>query len=183
MKTLLAILTLWFPFVTFGQNISTGSPADQTWSLGYGIINEMLPEGQPYEAITFLGKSDVQIWGRLALYAEYQFTQASSTPNIDSDYEFGLNLGLQFRQPITDALGATVAVGSGPHFITVETGKQANGFIFSDNFEAGIQYHIASLNTTIVAKGRYRHISNAGLAEPNGGIDNFFLVLGFGAGF
>jgi hypothetical protein len=80
-----------------------------------------------------------------------------------------------------DRLSLYAAIGSGPHYITVETDRQARGFIFSDNFELGSAYNFERINTAFLLKFRFRHISNAGLKEPNGGIDNFFVIAGLSA--
>jgi hypothetical protein len=69
-------------------------------------------------------------------------------------------------------------MGTGPHFISLRTSRQARGFIFSDNLELGLIYPVSNLHLDFNVKARYRHISNAGLEDPNVGIDNLFLVLG-----
>ena len=71
----------------------------------------------------------------------------------------------------------TAAIGTGPHYLSLESDIQAKGFIFSDNFEVAFYQKLKSrLGFSI--KMRFRHLSNAGLKEPNIGIDNFFLMLG-----
>ena len=71
-------------------------------------------------------------------------------------------------------------LGSGPHYINAQTQRQAKGFIFSDNLAAGIRLPLpAHLAGEFNIQYRLRHISNAGLKSPNGGINNGFLVVGF----
>ena len=99
-----------------------------------------------------------------------------------ADYEFGFNAGLRYHLGLTPFLELNAAIGSGPHFISVQTRRQADGFIFSDNMEIGFTYFMP-VRTTINVKARFRHISNAGLQAPNGGIDNLFVVIGIGTTF
>ncbi len=177
LRTALLLLFLGLSGSSMGQTTDFRSPHD-SWSLGYSLIHELLPEGINYKPVTFLSNHSLWQIKRLTIYAESQFTQAYSPINTRTDFEFGLNMGLSFLFLQTDRLSLNAAIGSGPHYITVETGRQAQGFIFSDNLELGAAYDMKSVQTSFLLKFRYRHISNAGLKEPNGGIDNFFVMAG-----
>ena len=82
-----------------------------------------------------------------------------------------------YQIPLSDKFRLSLAMGTGPHFISLKTNRQSRGFIFSDNLELGLIYPVSKLHLDFNLKVRYRHISNAGLEEPNGGIDNLFLVF------
>ncbi|MBM3441042.1 MAG: acyloxyacyl hydrolase, partial [Bacteroidetes bacterium] len=56
--------------------------------------------------------------------------------------------------------------------------RQARGFIFSDNAFGGVNLKCAK-HTWIDLRIGFRHISNAGLREPNGGVNNLMLSGGF----
>lgn len=146
--------------------------------LGYSVIAEQLPEGYPYRPLTILPSARLWGKGRLAIYAEGQFTQASSPFGFKAEYEIGANFGFRYHFFLNRNLRVNAAIASGPHYITIETRRQANGFIFSDNFELGLSQYIPSVDAEIQARWRFRHISNAGLKAPNGGIDNLFLIIG-----
>lgn len=177
LKTGLIILFLGVSFSSSGQSTDIRTP-NNSWSLGYSLIHELLPEGINYRPVTFLGNHPIWQIKKLTIYAESQFTEAFSPITMRTDFEIGVNMGISFLFIQTRRLSLNAAIGSGPHYITVETGRQASGFIFSDNFELGAAYNIKNINTTFLLKFRYRHISNAGLKEPNGGIDNFFVITG-----
>ncbi len=164
-------------FSVFGQKKGLRLP-QSSWSLGYGLINEVLPEGNAYKPSTILGNFPLWTFNRLTIYAESQFVEAFSVVHLKTDFEFGINAGLSYNFLQTQKVSLHAAIGSGPHFITVRTGKQAKGFIFSDNLEIGALYRLKSIDAALVFKLRYRHISNAGLNEPNGGIDNLFFITG-----
>ena len=72
----------------------------------------------------------------------------------------------------------SLGLGSGPHYLGFDSAIQKKGFIFSDNFFLNFSQSI-SHDLWIDYEVRFRHISNAGIAEPNIGIDNFFLGIGF----
>jgi len=97
-----------------------------------------------------------------------------------SNYEFGVNvrLGANFSLSPNDVLRLKLA--SGPHYITVETEKQANGFIFSDYFLLvyNRRFFINKSPFSIEFEFGYRHISNAGLQEPNRSISNIIFGIG-----
>lgn len=163
--------------------LRNGNLPNGNWGLGYSVLDEVLPEGDEYNPYTLLGNYTIWQRKRFLIYAESQFTQMSSPIRERTNYEFGGNLGFTYLFINNPRLRMNASIGSGPHFITINTGKQARGFIFSDNFEIGSSYNLFKLNFTIVLKVRYRHISNAGLNEPNGGIDNLFVVAGVGTTF
>ena len=93
------------------------------------------------------------------------------------ELEFGCNFGLRYEQEINAANRLYAAIGTGPHYITAETGKQHRGYLFSDNFIAG-WYH--QIHGPIYSNVQYhfRHISNANLMKPNQGLDNHLITLG-----
>ena len=149
-------------------------------NIGNSVIDELLPEGITYTPLTMLGSFSLWNKGKFSIYGEGQLVQAIHSFNFNTEYEFGANLGVMFQQPINPNINLTAAIGSGPHYVTIDTRRQADGFIFSDNFELGFSFFLPSIQTTLNLKSRFRHISNAGLQEPNGGIDNLFVILGIG---
>jgi hypothetical protein len=180
LNTGLLFLFLGIATVSFGQKADFRAP-QSSWSLGYSLIHEQLPEGVTYQPIIILGNYPIWQFGRLTIYAEPQFTLVYPRINDRTDFELGVNMGFLYTFFQADRLSLYAAIGSGPHYITVETDRQARGFIFSDNFELGSAYNFERINTAFLLKFRFRHISNAGLKEPNGGIDNFFVIAGLSA--
>jgi len=149
-------------------------------NFGISVLAEQLPENVAYNPVIFLPKLRLWDFGKVSIYTEGQFTVAPSGVRKDANFEFGLNAGVQFRQHLFSGLALNALMGFGPHYITLESRQQATGFIFSDNVEIGFSYPLIRWNTEILLKGRFRHISNAGLNEPNRGLDNFFIVFGMG---
>jgi hypothetical protein len=115
----------------------------------------------------------------LAWYAEpqFNFVKGDYTPKGGIDYEFGLNLGIRNYVKINEGFYFYQMLGSGPHYVSAEIGRQANGFIFSDNLALGT---FLKLRGELFLNFQYvqRHISNAGLKAPNGGVNSYNFVIG-----
>ncbi|MCF6352359.1 MAG: acyloxyacyl hydrolase [Cyclobacteriaceae bacterium] len=94
------------------------------------------------------------------------------------EYEFGLNFIIAFGFQIGENSILSINVGAGPHYITAAIERQASGFIFSDHFNIAYKKKINTWQLGVTAG--IRHISNAGLEEPNLGIEN--IGLGFSLG-
>jgi len=150
----------------------------------YGLPYYSLPEGSRYYVLlaggTFsfpLFKTRKNFNMSIDIFPHYGFVWVDSD---GSNYEFGVNvrLGANFSLSPNDVLSLKIATG--PHYITVETEKQANGFIFSDYFLIVYdrRFFINKSPFAIEFEFGYRHISNAGLQEPNRSISNF--IFGFG---
>lgn len=93
-------------------------------------------------------------------------------------YEFGLNLGINMEKTFNDGkMGIYMGVGTGPHFISDGTHRQADGILFCNNIYAGFKCKLNGHLELDIRPG-FRHISNAGLWEPNGGINNSMLGIG-----
>lgn len=154
--------------------------------IGYSFVDEMLPEGNSYHPInliynyTFpLKKKQVDNKSNLFLQFEPQINPVFIN-NGKNAIEFGVNVGLLYHLMIADDIILFAGIGSGPHFISINTKLQSSGFIFSDNLILGYRRCFKSWNKPLElnVQLRFRHISNAGIKEPNTGIDNFFILIG-----
>jgi hypothetical protein len=116
----------------------------------------------------------------LAWYAEpqFNFVKGDSTKKASLDYEFGLNLGIRNYVKINDGFYFYQMLGSGPHYISAKVGRQASGFIFSDNLALGTLLRLNEKGLFLNFQYVQRHISNAGLKDPNGGVNSYNFVIG-----
>jgi hypothetical protein len=112
------------------------------------------------------------------LFPHYGFVWVEDDP---SNYEFGLNVRLGFNLQATPNDLFSFKIASGPHYITVETEKQASGFIFSDYYLITYdrRLYLGNQAFALELEFGYRHMSNAGIQEPNRSICNFIFGLGF----
>jgi hypothetical protein len=155
----------------------------------YGSPYYYLPEGQRYYVLTtgatfsfplFQAKKAFNM--SLDLFPHYAFVWVDDD---NSNYEFGLNVRLGFNLAPSPNDLVSFKLGSGPHYITVETEKQANGFLFSDYFLLAYdrRLYFGKQAFALELEFGYRHISNAGFQQPNRSISNFIFGLGFSVVF
>lgn len=123
------------------------------------------------------------LWG-LEIIAQPQYNitgytvdQFSST--LLKGHEFGLNIGFLLRSNFCSGrLSLYAAASSGPHFVSGVPDRQSRGFIFSDNLFVGLNVLIYR-NLYLDLRTGTRHISNAELKHPNGGLNNYVYKAGF----
>ena len=107
-----------------------------------------------------------------------RFNVNDGEPLDQRGLEFGANLGLIMERHFVGSRGAFYAgVSSGPHFLQKETHRQTSGPIFSSALFLGYAHQITRHMVIDIRPG-YRHISNAGIYIPNGGINNSTLSMG-----
>jgi len=165
-----------------GQKSLPAKITNSSWSIAPSYIAENLPEGVAYYPHMVLARHYIYDFSPdkhgFLIYGEPQLVTASLLGNGRTEVEGGFNMGIEYQLRFLRSWYLQAAIGSGPHYISLNTELQAGGFIFSDNFEIGIIKNMPGIATQIHLRTRFRHISNAGLQSPNKGIDNFFLVFG-----
>lgn len=92
-------------------------------------------------------------------------------------HETGINVQFNFNYALSNNDILSIRGGAGPHYVTVQTDRQASGYIFSDNIAISYRRRFDNYNIGLFAG--IRHISNAGLQQPNLGIDNIMISLEF----
>jgi hypothetical protein len=148
---------------------------------GYGDVVE-----GPYIPIFFIVHMgmDMKRWfpslqgrrGTLSLFFEPQF--GFTAISQENGVEFGVGVGLKYAYPMGDLYSAYILGSVGPHVMSLKTQDQANGFIFNDTIGVGMEFKISS-GSAINIECRLRHLSNAGIKEPNYGIENLIGLVGF----
>lgn len=92
--------------------------------------------------------------------------------------EAGLNVGFRYLTPLADWVSVYGEISSGPVYFSIDTVEQGDeGFNFISQFGAGLQFEFAR-NIALNAGYRFRHLSNAGLSDPNDGINTNALITG-----
>jgi len=185
-------LTVLTVLITAGRvDAETGQPwpavSESGVMMGYGYTRVAEGRYKPFLMIWHVGfnlkefpseRSD----GRkdtLSWYLEPQINPAFS-PRVDA--EFGVGVGIKYMHHITDRLSAYAMASVGPHWITLQTSDQADGFIFSDTLGVGLSIFVTD-NSALNLEFRARHLSNAELAQPNVGIDSLFGAVGYSVFF
>lgn len=170
-----------------GLSTLSAQKKSKDWWLGAGYLYpayaETLPEEVKYEAHLFrlyaayAPFNQHSFWYRLSFTAEPQYAAVSLPESDRREKDYGINFGARFDWLTIDNLRSYVFLSTGPHFITTETVLQTKGFLFSDNIGFGVLIAIKETPFDIGIEGRFRHMSNAGIHYPNGGIDNAFVGL------
>ena len=94
-----------------------------------------------------------------------------------TNMEMGLGILFRYSYPLTSKLYPYIEVGTGPYYTTLKTHEQSTQFNFDDQGGGGLTYFFR--NDTAVNIGyRFRHVSNAGIKSPNGGIQCHEYLIG-----
>jgi hypothetical protein len=185
MKQLLRNLTLVLVFLN-AINANAQKHSARAWKFasagGFTGFGHAINTDTRYEPIFFSGdfswsftkgpkKRDFVAW-----YFEPQFNIVLTDRPVD--IEFGANLGIRNYIRVNDGLFFYQMLGSGPHYISAVVKRQANGFIFSDNLAIGAYTRLNSKDLFLNLQFRIRHLSNAELKQPNGGINAWNVIVG-----
>lgn len=186
----LLILFVLFPVLVFSQEIKSLHTSKHKIGFDYGLGKN---NGLGFTAIDIDRDYEVhllqfQYYRSLIRYKTFgleavgqpqiNFAKFKTDSGSKKAIEFGLNIGLLFRFIFfNERLSIYGLISSGPHFISKTPQRQANNFIFSDNFFGGINYKISEGLYVDVRPGK-RHVSNLDLQSPNGGINTFVLNIG-----
>lgn len=150
----------------------------------YGSPYYCLPEGSRYYVVNtgamvsfplFKGKKRFNL--SLDLFPHYGFIWLDSCNDY---FEVGVNLRLSANFSLSPDDVLRLMLASGPQYISVQTEKQAKGFSFSDYYLLAYDRRISvkRMHYGLRFEFGYRHVSNAGLKEPNRSISNFIFGLG-----
>lgn len=191
MRKLLFISFLLFTTYCFGQQSELSSNNDKN-KIGFisGVGNVKIGplvstnKGYYYKATFYelqwyqqlLKKKNTTI--DLLIQPQYNLTKFKylDTDPISSGYEFGLNFGFIYRKTY-NKFSLYGLITTGPHYISGAPIRQSKGFIFSDNFNIGLNYNIHK-NLFFDFRPGFRHISSAYITHPNGGINLITFCAG-----
>ena len=106
------------------------------------------------------------------------FAEQSNSHSRRHNWEVGVGLGLLVRSNMKKRNWSPYLLASiGPHFISSSLARQSKGFIFSDNVWIGFKWNVNYSLCMDVRLG-FRHLSNAGIKQPNGGINSLQSGIG-----
>jgi hypothetical protein len=151
------------------------------FKIGVNFYSIELPEGQHYKPLLLMGNFGWELTKKEKKGKWWVMFEPQINPvfldNKLKELEFGINVAIRYKYKIGENSFFYSQLGSGPHFITVSTDRQAHGYIFSDNLAIGLSNKIFD-NWNLDTEFRIRHISNANVMKPNRGMNNLFIVVG-----
>jgi len=186
------VIILSVNYAYCAEDVQTEGRASNRFFTEMGFITGFgkgsIPEGS-YQPVFLIGHFGVDLKTYFAGLKNHSETlsvflepQINPVVNPQTDFEFGVGIGLQYMHPIIGNLSVYALGSVGPHYISVVTSKQANGFIFADTIGAGFYYYLTK-DSAINVGYRYRHMSNASFADRNGGIDTSSGIIGYSVFF
>lgn len=111
-------------------------------------------------------------------FGTIEFLNNPESKLLETGQELGINGGVLIHKNLfKDKVNLFCMLSAGPHFISGAPERQAGGFIFSDNATAGLMFKIDPYSHLFIGGG-IRHISNAKLKHPNGGINTTKIQVG-----
>jgi hypothetical protein len=148
----------------------------------YGVSFYELPEAFAYRPVLIGANLRFPVWQsskkiNLAIDLVPHIGFASTA---GMNREFGINVQFNTVVELSEKSLLACIVGAGPHFVDVVTERQAAGFLFSDNFLLAFRRKFTGSNHDFELSftAGFRHLSNASLQQPNGGIDNIIFGVG-----
>lgn len=147
----------------------------------YGIAYYDLPESDRYQPLILGGIYHLPFYqtsGRFNIGVDFMPQLGFASFNSTTSFEVGVNVQFNFNLEVGEKHIISARGGAGPHFVNVTTERQSKGFIFSDNFTFSYRVKLQEHFQLGIMAG-IRHISNAGLQQPNLGIDNLIFGLEF----
>ena len=185
MKTNLSVLILFF--IGYSNLCAQDSPPQKRFKTIGGLAGwgNSMTRNTGYQTYYLMGdySNSFKVPKKkvfLTWYAQpqFNFVNADSTAKGSVDYEFGMNLGIRNYIKINERFYFYQMLGSGPHYISAKVGRQANGFIFSDNLALGGLLRLSQKGLFLNFQYVQRHISNANLKAPNGGVNSYNFLIG-----
>ncbi|HAJ57829.1 MAG TPA: hypothetical protein DCL35_08755 [Candidatus Omnitrophica bacterium] len=95
----------------------------------------------------------------------------------DGNVELGLPFFFKYAYPLTSKFYPFIEVGTGPYYMSLSTYEQSTQFNFISQGGAGFSYFIKD-DMSVNLEYRRRHVSNASIKEPNGGLDADVYIIG-----
>jgi len=99
---------------------------------------------------------------------------SSPHANMETGVAFALKAGLL---PQTSKIQPYLKVALGLDYMTLHTHEQGTQFNFIEYGGVGAHYFFKK-NTAFTIEGRFRHLSNSGIKDPNKGINAYFVLAG-----
>jgi hypothetical protein len=95
-----------------------------------------------------------------------------------NSYEIGISSGFLFRKSFFDNfLKIYFSSTLGPIYTKGVPDRQFAGLMFCGNYDLGFNFKLGQ-NLYLDLRTGFRHISNAGLKKPNGGVNNWMVNSG-----
>lgn len=191
-KLLLLLFYISFSYSQQHNDLDSKSNKSIAFYYGYGFKTDLISKANYYYKPSIyileykkklLDKKKTSFSLRFsAEYNNVEFCESYiSDPCIEyQNNDYGLNLSFDVSKKISERLDIYSFLGTGPHYLETRLARQAQGWIFSDVLALGLAYKFYNNKYFLDLRYSLRHLSNAGLARPNVGIENNIYYIGIG---
>lgn len=108
-------------------------------------------------------------------YGITSYKKKNNSPSISKSNEVGVSSGILIGKSFFENFLKIYFVSSiGPYYSFDTPDRQISGFLFCGNYDIGINLKLKK-NILMDLRTGFRHISNAGLRDPNGGLNNWMV--------
>ena len=121
-----------------------------------------------------LARYDWRWPGEWRFNVEPYFAQSWSP---DQEQEFGCGLFLRWLCPLDGRVSLFIEGGAGPMYMTLDSAEQSTHFNFIDQAGVGLIVKVSEACDAELGC-RFRHVSNAGIDNPNSGIESTGVLFG-----
>ena len=91
--------------------------------------------------------------------------------------EMGVAGMFKYAFPLSERFMPYFKIGTGLYYYTLHTREQGTQFNFASSAAAGFSWYFRE-DASLDCEYRYRHVSNAGMSDSNGGIDTEAILAG-----
>ena len=127
-----------------------------------------------FDAKPIFSKINIKPQGSINFIVE-PFLNTVISPS--SNIETGCDFILKYRHPLTNKLQFYIEGGLGLMWSSQHTYEQGTQFNFTEQAGVGFSYFFSRSKSLNIGY-RYRHFSNAGIEEPNAGVDMDYFLCG-----
>ncbi|MFA7677609.1 MAG: acyloxyacyl hydrolase [Candidatus Omnitrophota bacterium] len=127
-----------------------------------------------FDARPFFSKIGLRTKGRLEFVLE-PFINAMFEPK--AEVELGSNFLIEYAFPLTEKFQPYIKGGLGVVWMSQHIEEQATQYNFLPQGALGFHYLIKD-NVSLSCEFRHRHLSNAGIKDPNKGVDASLYLAG-----
>lgn len=166
----------------FGISLGYGNQVIKIFGGGVDLNVNYLYEVYLFEANYITSLYSGETWNVESLlnlvYGYSNFKSNINNPEKVKSSEISINSGFLIKKNIwDDGLKIYFASSIGLIYAEALPERQKSGFMFCGNYSIGLQIKLDNSHYLDLRTG-FRHISNAGLKRPNGGINNWMVNFG-----
>lgn len=170
-KKLLFLFFLFCTIFCFAEDFKTD------YFIGYSYAKIQNPRN--YETFTFLADFTKPIKNSKNFF--YQIEPSIAYVKSPSDnFEIGISCFLLYRFSESN-FQPYFKIGTGIIYLSTDFIEQSTHFNFASSIALGFKFNLNKFS--IYTEGRLRHVSNAGIKEPNEGINSKIFLIGIGHNF